>query len=172
MGLLTGHAVFPSVLAVFLKSCAGKDMSHYAPVFFTRDEYRLVTELADIILPATRTAAASAVNTQVFLDQVFHQCMTAEQQTHIREGLKELAPAFEKAPDKIQLIRELDESAYGKKEAHAWFRTLKQYILIGYFTSQEGTTRASSYVKFPDEYKGDIPADETTLNYGKTFLHY
>jgi hypothetical protein len=44
--------------------------------------------------------------------------------------------------------------------------------MIGFFTSQEGETKASNYVKIPDRYKGEIKPDANTLNYGTTFLHY
>ena len=44
--------------------------------------------------------------------------------------------------------------------------------MIGFFTSQEGTTKAANYVKIPTEFKGDIPADPGTLNYGKTSLQF
>ena len=44
--------------------------------------------------------------------------------------------------------------------------------MIGFFTSDEGETKASNYVKIPGDYKGEIPLDDHTLNFGKTFLHY
>lgn len=171
-GLIGGSALFPAVLSEFLSSCANRDMKDYNPVFFTESEYKLVTTLIDIIIPATGTASASQVNTHVFLDQVFSQCLKKDQQEKIHTGLKDISQGFENAADKTAFIKELDERAYQKKTANDWFRTLKKYTLIGYFTSQEGTTKASNYVKVPEEYKGDIAADEKTLNYGKTFLHY
>jgi hypothetical protein len=172
LGLIGGSTLFPAVLAEFLSSCAHKDMSSYTPVFFTEVEYKLVIELIDIIIPATGTAAASQVNTHVFLDQVFSQCLTKEQQEKIHTGLKDTGQSFEKVADKTLFIKELDESAYKNKEAAGWFRTLKKYTMIGFFTSQEGTTKASNYVKVPEAYKADISADDKTLNYGNTTLHF
>ena len=104
LALVSGHAMFPSVLSSFLTGCANQDMSGYNPVFFTKEEYRSITEIIDIIIPATKTKSASQVNTQVFLDQVFSQCMTQEQQAVIKEGLKQLIPGFENAKDKLQYI--------------------------------------------------------------------
>ena len=172
IALVSGHAMFPAVLSSFLTGCANKDMSNYKPVFFTESEYKSIISIIDIIIPATKTKSASEVNTQIFLDQVFDQCMTAEQQTVIKEGLKQFIPAFETAQDKLQFITKLDKKAYDNDEATAYFKTIKQYTMIGFFTSEEGTTKASNYVKIPDEYKSEIKADANTLNYGKTFLHY
>jgi glucoside 3-dehydrogenase (cytochrome c) hitch-hiker subunit len=147
-------------------------MSAYNPTFFSKDEYESIIEIIDIIIPATGTNSASQTNTQVFLDQVFSQCLTAEEQATLRTGLQKLIAGFEKAKDKLQYIREIDQKAYANDESMAYFKTLKQYTMIGFFTSQEGETKASHYVKSPGDYKGEIPLNHETLNYGKTFLHY
>jgi hypothetical protein len=172
LALVSGHAMFPTVLSSFLTGCSNKDMQAYVPVFFTKEEYKPVMQIIDIIIPATKTKSASQVNTQVFLDQVFAQCMTTEQQSEIKKGLKQLVPGFENAKDKLQFITEVDKKAFDNDESAAYFKVIKQYTMIGFFTSQEGETKAGNYVKIPDEYKGEIKADANTLNYGKTFLHY
>jgi hypothetical protein len=172
LAVVSGHVMFPTVLSSFLTGCTNQDMSDYKLVFFTEPEYKSIISIIDIIIPATKTKSASQVNTQIFLDQVFDQCMTAEQQAVIKAGLKQLIPGFEKAPDKLQFITSLDKQAYDNVEEVAYFKIIKQYTMIGFFTSQEGTTKASNYVKIPDEYKSEIKTDANTLNYGKTFLHY
>ncbi len=172
LAVVSGHAMFPAVLSSFLTGCVNHDMSDYKPVFFTEPEYKSIIPIIDIIIPVTKTKSASQVNTQIFLDQVFDQCMTAEQRSVIKEGLKQLIPGFETAPDKLQFIVSLDKKAYDNDEGVAYFKTIKQYTMIGFFTSQEGTTKASNYVKIPDGYISEIKTDTNTLNYGKTFLHY
>lgn len=172
LGLISGHALFPSVLTTFLSGCVNKDMKDYKPLFFSEEEYKAITEIIDIIIPVTTTASASKVNTQVFLDQVFSQCMTKEQQQLIRNGLSELNPGYLNAKDKTLFIAETDKKAFNNDESYAWFKTIKKYTMIGFFTSQEGTTKASNYIKVPDGYKGEISSDNSTLNYGKTSLHF
>jgi hypothetical protein len=172
LALASGHAMFPSVLTSFLSSCTNQDMSAYKPAFFTKDEYKSIIEIIDIIIPATKTKSASQTNTQVFLDQVFAQCMTSSEQQALKTGIQKLIAGFEKANDKLQYIREIDKQAYANDENAAYFKTIKQYTMIGFFTSQEGETKASHYVKIPGDFKGEIPLDHDTLNYGKTFLHY
>ncbi|MGB3006289.1 MAG: gluconate 2-dehydrogenase subunit 3 family protein [Chitinophagaceae bacterium] len=172
IGLISCHALFPSVLTAFVTGCANKDMKGYKPLFFSDDEYKTITAIIDIIIPATATASASQVNTQVFLDQLFSQCMTKEQQQLIRNGLSKLNPGYLNAKDKSQFIAEADKKAFSNDESYAWFKTIKKYTMIGFFTSQEGTTKASNYLKVPDGYKGEIPADNSSLNYGKTNLHF
>lgn len=172
LAFVSGSAMFPAVLSSFLSSCTNKDMSAYTPTFFSKDEYESVTEIIDIIIPATGTKSASQTNVQVFLDQVFSQCLTPEEQNSLRAGLENLITGFASAKEKLQYIQDVDKKAYANDESTAYFKTLKQYTMIGFFTSQEGETKASHYVKSPGDYKGEIPLDHETLNYGKTFLHY
>jgi hypothetical protein len=172
MAVITGHAMFPSVLSSFLTGCANADMDGYIPTFFSKAEYKSITEIIDLIIPATKTKSASQVNTQVFLDQVFTQCLTKEEQTVLKAGLKTLVKGFDDAKDKLQYITDVDKKAFSKEERAAYFKTIKRFTMIGFFTSQEGEEKASNYVKIPSEYKGEIPFDANTLNYGKTTLQY
>lgn len=128
--------------------------------------------MIDLIIPVTNTQSGSQVGTDLFLDEVFAKCMTSDQQTLIREGMAKFMPAFQSTDDVVSILRDLDQRTFqGQKDA-AWFRPIKQYTLIGFFTSQEGTTKASNYVAIPGDYQGDIPSDSTTLNYGKTKLKF
>ena len=172
LALITGNALFPSVLSSFITGCAHRDMSGYEPAFFTKDQFVAITEIIDIIIPATKTKSASQVNTQVFLDQVFSQCLGADEQAQLKPGIEKLVQDFTHAKNKEQFLTELDKRAFSNNEDDVYFKTIKKYTLIGFFTSQEGETKASNYVKIPEGYKGEIAADATTLNYGKTWLHY
>lgn len=172
MALLSGHALFPSVLSSFLTGCANKDMSGYNSTFFSKDEFNVIPEIIDIIIPATKTKSASQVNTHVFLDQVFTQCLTKEEQTVLKDGVKNLVKGFNDAKDKVQYVTDVDKKAFSNDESAAYFKTIKRYTMIGFFTSEEGETKASNYVKIPSGYKGEIPLNANTLNYGKTTLQY
>lgn len=172
LGLLSTHAMFPTVLSGFIASCAGKDSAPTAYDFFTGDEANTILDVIDLIIPATTTKSASEVNTHLFLDQVFAKCMDVQQQDLMRQGLAELTAGLKDSSSRIDYLTGLDKKAFANDDASAYFKSIKQYTLIGFFTSQEGTTKASNYLKVPEEYKGEIPATERTLNYGKTSLTY
>jgi len=171
LGLISAHALFPTVLTGFLASCNNKEGS-FTPEFFTHDELKTIEEVIDIIIPATKTFSASQTKAQYFLDQVFAKCLITEQQAIIKSGIAQMAKDLEGAKDKKQYITDIDKKAFDNNPDYAFFKTIKQYTLIGFFTSQEGTTKASNYVKVPVEYKGEVPVTENTLNYGKTNLQY
>lgn len=172
LGVGTGHALFPSVLSGFLIACNQSNQETVQPIFFKPDEMDMITQLIDIIIPATRTSSASQVLCHQFLDEVFAKCLEPEIQQSIREGLQKSIPEFQAAQNKEVYIKELDEKAYRGDENASWFIPVKQYTLVGFFTSQEGETKASHYVPIPGEYQGDIPLKEDTLNYGFTSLRY
>lgn len=176
MGFISAHALFPSILSGFVAGCAQKStegaISGYTPLFFSPEEFETLREVTDLILPATKTASASIVGTHAFLDEVFAKCMNADQQLLIKEGFSAFMKAFNGAGDKEAFLREVDAQAFQFTDEQAWFRTVKQYTLIGFFTSQEGVTKASNYVPAPGDYDGELPADKSTLNYGKTTLRY
>ncbi len=172
MGLASAHFLFPTVLTGFLTRCTQKEKEVYLPLFFTNEEYEGVARIIDVILPTTSTKAASEVETQAFLDEIFAKCFNEDQQKVMKEGLEKLIPEFESTDDKFTFLEEVDQKAFSGDEAYGFFMSLKQYTLVGFFTSQEGETKASNYVKIPGDYKGEIPLESTTLNYGETGLKY
>jgi hypothetical protein len=172
LSLISAHALFPVVLGGFVLSCKQSTPPTNDLLFFNEKDIVTIRQIIDVIIPATGALSASQVNTHLFLDEVFAKCMTREQQTLVREGLTGFTPTFQAASDRSALLTDLDQKAYQGNEDAAWFIPVKQYTLIGFFTSQEGTTKASNYVPIPGDYKGDIPCDTTTLNYGKTKLKF
>lgn len=169
MGLASSHVLFPSVMVGFLTGCSS---SQQQLMFFSNSEFRVLTEMIDLIIPETKSASASETNTQYFIDEVFATCMSEEQKEVIKTGISEFLDEFEASTDKLSLIKVLDQKAYQYQEDSLWFMAVKQYALIGFFTSQEGETKASNYVPVPGEYQGDISADQNTLNYGETGLRF
>jgi hypothetical protein len=172
LGLVSSHVLFPSVLGAFISGCRNQEKITYHPEFFTPEEYDAVTGMIDLIIPATTTKSASGVNTQVFLDQVFSKCLDPQQQALIKEGIANYIKTAASEKDRLTQLIGIYKNAYAGQELFAWFKIIKRFTLIGYFTSEEGTTKASNYVKVPDEYRGEIAMTGQTLNYGKTNLHY
>lgn len=164
--------MFPSILSGFLMRCSKPEKEKYSTLFFNQQEYQIVKQVIDILIPSTSTKSASEANVQDFLDEVFAKCLTEDQQTLVREGIGRLQSEFTEADDKQAFLAEADQKAYEQDENYAFLKTIKQYTLVGFFTSQEGETKASNYVKFPGDYQGEIQLDENTLNYGETSLRF
>lgn len=175
LGLASTHILFPSILAGFVSSCqnsSNTDTTIFVPAFFNPEELKLVAEVIDIILPATNSKSASEAKVQHFLDEVFEKCMPTAEQNLIKKGLSTLSIDFSSTSDKNELIKTIDQQAYSGDHQFIYFRLIKQYTLVGFFTSQEGMTVASNFAKFPGEFQGDIKIDEDALSLGKTDLRY
>lgn len=172
LSLVSSHALFPSILSGFVASCSQPEQEDYSPIFFDQQEFRVIREVIDIILPATQTKSASEANTHHFLDEIFAKCLSSDQQNLIKKGLAHLASRWSSEEDRGKLVATIDQKSYAGDENFAYFKAIKQYTLLGFFTSQEGVTKASNYVKIPGDYKGEFPIDENTLNYGNTNLRF
>lgn len=174
LGLISSHVLFPGILSTFFSSCQGEDVreSEDTLLFFSKTEANLIKEVVDIILPATKTKSASEVGTHLFLDEVFAKCLNPEQLALIREGIIALESSYAAASDKYTLLAEIDQKAFSGSEDEAYFQVIKQYALVGFFTSLEGMTKASQYVKFPGDYNGAVTLTPATLNQAKTNLRY
>lgn len=172
LGALTGHAMFPAILAGYLTSCRQSSTEKYTPIFFSNEEIKTLQEVLDIVFPASDTPSASAVHVYHFLDEVFAKCMTSDQQKAIKSGMSLLKEEMDKNPDHLALLTDIDQKAFSGNPEWGWFRYVKQYGLVGYFTSQQGMEKATQYIPVPGDYKGEITIDEETVNFARTNLHY
>ena len=152
MGTIVLYSSFPTILSEFLSSCKTKDKELRAG-FFSDDEFHLIEGITDVLLPATSTPGA--LDTKVL------------QQMSEQEKFSSLSSA-----EKLNAIKKVDEAAFKDGDGNTWFRVVKKLSLIGYFTSQEGMTKALNYVKVPGDYKACIPYKQGEKALAKTFLMY
>ena len=169
VGAVSAHAFFPAVLSSFLSSCESENEETYRFLFFDKQEQVVIKELVDILIPKTSTKSASEVNAHHFLDQIFSLCLEKEKQDQIHKGLQNISSEW--GVDKVNYIVVFDKKAFAE-EGYDFFKLIKHYTMVGFYTSQEGTTKAANYGKFPGDYKGEIALKKSTLNYGKTDLKY
>ena len=90
MGVVALYGSFPSVLSEFLVSCKTKDKILRDPVFFPDEEFALLNQLIDVILPRTSTPGGLEVNAPYFIDLVVRDCMSDDDQQLIKKGLQNL----------------------------------------------------------------------------------
>lgn len=177
LGVVTLYSSFPAILSEFISSCNTKDEKLRAG-FFSDDEFQLIEQLADSMLPKTSTPGALETEVPYFVDLVVKNCMNDKDQQLIKNGLMKFNDqtagkfsSFSKE-EKLNEINKIEEAAFKDDAEKAWFRIFKKLSLIGYFTSQEGMTKALNYVKVPSEYKACIPYKKGDKALAKTFLMY
>jgi Gluconate 2-dehydrogenase subunit 3 len=133
---------------------------------FTAQDIALLDEVADTILPDTKTPGAKAAHTGAFMALMVTDSYDDEQQAAFRDGMQKLnAAAFmTKAPaERLAFLEQLDKDAKAYMDGRArgapphYFRLIKELTLLGYFTSEIGCTQAMRYRETPGRFDPCVP---------------
>jgi glucoside 3-dehydrogenase (cytochrome c) hitch-hiker subunit len=125
---------------------------------FTAQDIALLDEVADTILPETKTPGAKAAHTGAFMALMVTDTYDDEQQATFRDGLQKLNAAgfMTKTPaDRLVFLEQLDKDA--KAAPTHYFRKIKELTLLGYFTSEIGVTQAMRYRETPGRFDPCVP---------------
>lgn len=146
-----------------------------AKTLFSDAEVGTLDEIAETILPRTKTPGAKDAGAGLFIAQFVTDCYTARQQATFRAGLADIDKRaggrfVSLAPQaRTELLRTLDAGArkhavevtetgtaeQGEAMPH-YFTMIKQLTIFGFFTSKVGATEVLQYVAVPGRYDGDL----------------
>ncbi len=203
VALLFGGALSATTIGVFLEGCSpskNKDGKN----IFTAEQEKIITEIADIIIPTTTTPGAKAAGVGPFIPMMIHDCYPEDAQKAFVKGLEDLenrskkdygnsflnisAKQREELLGKVReetilaqkdekqkseevkkaaentIVKKSEKEDPGKpmnaKERSAgtpyFFAMIRDLTLLGYFTSEIGTTKAYAYVEIPGRYDGCV----------------
>jgi hypothetical protein len=130
-------------------------------------------EIAETILPATKTPGAKAAKVGQFMIVMVNDCYDEKEQKIFRDGMDkineeanvkfgkrylDITPA-QRHELLVQIDNEQKKYTKHKKEDEAihYFRMMKELTLLGYFTSEQGCTQAKRYMPLPGKYIGCVP---------------
>jgi len=140
---------------------------------FTAQDIALLDEVADTILPETKTPGAKAAHTGAFMAVMVTDTYDEGQQALFRDGMGKLNDAsfMTKSPaQRLAFLEQLDREQKGYMDSRAqgapphYFRLMKELTLFGYFTSEIGCTQAMRYRETPGRFDPCAPytSGETT----------
>ena len=140
---------------------------------FSAEDISWLDEVADTILPATKTPGAKAAKVGQFMSVMVNDCYNESDQKVFHKGIGQLndyskenmGDTFLKLnpQQRNELLVKLDhdqkEYTKNKKkdESTHYFRMMKELTLLGYFTSEIGSTQALRYVERPGRFDACIP---------------
>ncbi len=140
--------------------------SHAQVGAFTAQDVALLDEVADTILPETKTPGAKAAHVGPFMALMVTDTYDEQQQGIFRDGIRKLKDAgfMVKTPaQRLAFLEQLDreQKAYmdGRQQgapAH-YFRQMKELTLFGYFTSEIGCAQAMRYRETPGRFDPCVP---------------
>lgn len=121
-------------------------------------QMKLVAEMAEMIIPRTKTPGAKDAKVPAFIQLMLKDCYKPDAQKAFMDGLTKLNEdskvAYKKTfllatpAQRTELLTILD------KEKGQFWRMMKELTLLGYFTSEPGATKALAYVAVPGRYEG------------------
>ena len=140
---------------------------------FNDADIAFLDEVADTILPTTKTPGAKAAKTGQFMTVMVNDCYEEKDQKIFHEGMKKLDDLANKTYDnsfvkitpqqRHDLLVKLDQEQKDymknkkKEDPSHYFRMMKELTMLGYFTSKIGCTEARRYFETPGKFEGDIP---------------
>lgn len=161
IAILTGGAVIGG--SAFLAGCNPEKGTVKRSISFSKAEIEFLDEVADTILPATKTPGAKAARVGDFMSIMVNDCYEEKDQKIFYEGIQKINLEAKKAfgkeflsitpAQRLELLTRLDQN----KDLNPHFRMMKQLTLLGYFSSEQGCKEAMRYNPVPGRYEGTVP---------------
>jgi len=136
---------------------------------FPATDVALLDEIADTILPETKTPGAKAAGVGAFIAVMVTDTYDPREQRVFRDGLETLERESRKQngggfmasspAQRLALLERLDREAIeymrqpGNFDRPHYFRMIKELTLLGYFTSEIGCTQAQRYAETPGRFE-------------------
>jgi glucoside 3-dehydrogenase (cytochrome c) hitch-hiker subunit len=173
--LLMGGAISAPAVGAILSGCRAEPApAAWTPQALTTDQVDLLGTLVDLIIPPTDTPGAKDAGVPVFIDKLLRDWVEPEDRVRFQTGLaavdeetqKTHGVAFREATPEQQnaILTSLDREAIQAREAGAdplpFFATLKEWTLVGYYTSEIGATQELQWLAAPGRYDADLPLEE------------
>ena len=169
VALLVGGAISAPVLHAVLSGF--QSTRDGALQTLNAEQDKVVTLICDMIIPATDTPGAQAVQVNRFIDLLLSEWFKPEDRDRFLAGFAQLDERCRQAcgknfmdaeqKEKMELLLVLDREAIAARRAGAketlFFGMLKEMTLAGYYTSQVGMTQELHYDPAPGYFDGCIP---------------
>jgi hypothetical protein len=145
---------------------------------FTPADITFLDEVAETMLPETQTPGAKAAGVGPFMALMVTECYEESDQRIFRRGMQQLDEASERLAGRsflsatpaarLTVLEALDREqktymdAKKPDEPSHYFRMMKELVLLGYFTSEIGCTKAQRYIESPGRYDPCVSYEKGT----------
>ncbi len=135
---------------------------------FSAQDIALLDEVADTILPDTKTPGAKAAHVGPFMALMVTDTYDDQNLGVFRAGIQKLNDLgfMTKTPaERLTILEQLDREQKTYMDARQrgagapahYFRQMKELTLLGYFTSEIGCTQAQRYQEVPGRFDPCVP---------------
>ena len=169
--ILGGAISAPAALAI-LQGCSAKDApaaADWQPRFFKGDEAKVLTAMADIIIPKTDTSGALEAGVPAFIDSVLADVYDTDAQARFHAGCAEFSAARsdgktfleqDRAAQTVTVKRALTDALAADAQPRPFILVARELTLLGFYTSKPGITENMDYQAVPTAYHGCVPVSQ------------
>lgn len=166
--LISGAALYPSVLGTFLSSCDTREIQNndgYQPEFFSPSDFEMVEVLVDTILPATDSPSASAVGVHKIIDHMVGATYKVGDRENFQDKFKFLANYLNEKGfmdlsdgEKLTILTGIESDAGDKVQSG--FSEFKQLTVRFYLSTEQVAENFLNYLPVPGPYQACIDVSE------------
>jgi len=174
--LLGGAISAPAALAI-LQGCTAKEGAPNVAApslkFLKADQFAVISEIAEILIPKSDTAGAKDAGVPAFIDVALDAVYDPESKDRFNAGYAEFEtaakaggkPFLEQEPAaRVALVKSTLEGALaGDRDPKPFILMTRELALLGYFTSQPGITQNMTYEAVPTVYHGCVPVSQMKM---------
>ena len=165
----------PAILGV-LNGCTPDPKPGWKPVLFDDEQALTIQELAETIIPATDTLGAKDLGVPRFIEEMVVVVFEEDDKASFIEGLNsfmqevvnEHGKSFRKLDNEQRLtiaqtrndyiIDPVNQEKWGDNPPFFW--RMKELTMLGFFTTEYGSTRILQYELIPASWEACIPLAE------------
>lgn len=148
--------------------------------FFTSDQYKFISRIADLIIPETDTPGALGVGAPIFIDMMLADWASPNRQLDFVKGLHEIDLRAKNAglesflvcsaEQQELILREIDKEFFDKNLNVSYFGMIKKIVLFAYYSSEVGATIELNFQRIPGDYLPCVPLSEDS--YASFWSHH
>ncbi|MGJ8681056.1 gluconate 2-dehydrogenase subunit 3 family protein [Paraglaciecola sp.] len=139
--------------------------------FYSQEQFKLITILANLIIPDTDTLGAVAVGVPTMMDTLHAEWASSESKEKHSNVVSKLSKELNNvlgsdflvaSEDKqIEVLSNYDQQAFSNKKNESWgYRSVKSLIAQFYYLSEEGATKELRYELVPGRWEACVPFEK------------
>lgn len=173
--LLIGGLLSSGTIASILEGCTTVPADNWHPKFFTPEEVADMEAFVERLIPATDTPGARDAGVHRFMDAMLADVAEPEDQQafkvgmeHFRqEAVRRYGQVFAQceATQQDELIGVWEQKVFAPNADEQsvdvkFYKSAKQLVFLGFFTSEVGATQVLQYDPIPGVYRGCLPLEQ------------
>lgn len=144
--------------APLMAGAMGEKLNMGPSVNYTPEQALLIAEVADVIIPTTKTPGAKAAGVEKFITRVIRDCYTLKEQEAFYTGLAKIETnskaIYGKGFAALAAAQKNDIVTRATTDDKPFFLQMKGLTVTAYFISEVGATQALEYLPIPGRFEG------------------